>query len=159
MCFFIVFQQNPKNLFSRNAILAPKCQFHEAFFRSRSIFDAPAQQLEGRAGWHTADGSSAAASRQAGPDLGALVRAGAGNHKKEVRTPQMQALFGEYSRPSYCQINVFLGVVEIGHVSRFTDLFTKLKRLTNWFLIPGESWSYIPYHQFGTIPFSKMIQT
>ena len=34
-----------------------------------------------------------------------------------------------YFRPSYCQINVFLGLVEIGHVSRFTDLFTKLKNV------------------------------
>ena len=24
-------------------VLAPKCQFHEAFLRSRSLFDAPAQ--------------------------------------------------------------------------------------------------------------------
>ena len=32
-----------------------------------------------------------------------------------------------YFRPSYCQINVFLGLLEIGHVSRFADLFTNWK--------------------------------
>ena len=47
-----------------------------------------------------------------------------------------------YLRASYCQTNVFVGLVEIGPVSRFTYLLIKLKRLTNVFLIPGESWSY-----------------
>ena len=57
--------------------------------------------------------------------------------------------------PSYCQVNVFLGLVEIGHVSRFTDLFTNLKMLTNLFLILFVSWWYIPCGQFGPIPFPK----
>ena len=55
-----------------------------------------------------------------------------------------------YLRPSYCQINVFLGLVEIGHVSSFTVLFTKLKMTNHLFIISVISCSYIPWHQFGT---------
>ena len=69
-----------------------------------------------------------------------------------------QIFQSKYINYESCQFYTYKWQKWRWHFQEFTDLFTKLKMLTNLFISCFISWSYIPWHPFGPIPFPKWLK-